>query len=808
MRDRIESALGRWGQYVAQHPWRVIAIVLLLTLGVATQIRHFYFETSNEAFFHPDDPVRVRNDAFMEVFGRDVGIAIALRPDAGVFDPVFLEVLRDVHIAIEDEVPNIVEVTSLWNVRETLGSEDGLEVRDFLEDWPETAAEREMLASRAWANPLYQNFVLSEDGLATMIVIETEAYSQLGELEDLDGFEDEAPLEADSRRIGITGKEDAEILAAVEAILEGAPLDDVEVHIAGMPSFTTIIARTMPPDMGRATVLSLIIVAAFLAILFRTVMGVLLPMVTVILSVFATMSVMGGLGIPLMLPTQIIPSFLTAVGVGGAVHLVAIFYQGLREERSRADAIAHALTHSGLPIIMTSLTTAADLLAFIPAALAPISHFGIVGPIGVLLALFYVLVFLPALLAVVPSRIPSHDPNRTDTLSQRGLVSIGRFSTRRPGLVLGLWGTIIFAALLGIPRIHIGHDMIEWFPSDAPIVSAIDFTNEHFGGATSYELLVSTGEENGLHEPEVLRRINAVSDYLETAEGGGLVAGKVVSIVDVVKETHRALNENRDEAYAIPAERALISQELLLFENSGSDDVEDLVTSDFSTARITARLFFDDAAFFTPYIETILPEVERLLGPDLDVEVTGMFRLVGHTVTAALTTMLRSYTTALVVITVLMVLLIGRVRMGLVSMIPNLAPVLFTLGLMGWLGLPLDMISLMVASIVIGLAVDDTIHFMHNFRREFEATGDIATAVDHTLTSTGQALLFTSCVLACGFLVYTQSYMLHLYSFGVTTSAAIVVAFLADVTLAPALVATLGKRLTRASDGPNPSVEA
>ena len=802
MRDRIEAALGRWGLYVARNPWRIIATVLLFTLGVSTQIRHFYFETSNEAFFHPNDPVRVRIDSFTETFGRDSRIIIAFRPDTAVFDPDFLAVLRDIHLAIEDEVPNIVEVTSLWNVRETLGSGDGLEVRDFLEDWPESDAELEALAFRAKANPLYQELLLSEDGRATMIAIETEAYSQSVAVDDLAGFEDEVLVEPESRRIGISGEEDAEILVAIEDILERAPLDAVEVHIAGTPSFSTIIARTMVPDMARSTALSVIIVAAFLMILFRTAMGVLVPLVTVALSVFATMSVMGGIGIPLMLPTQIVPSFLMAVGVGGAVHLVAIFYQGLREERSRVDAIAHALSHSGLPILMTSLTTAAGLLSFIPAALAPISHFGIIGPIGVILALIYVLVLLPALLAVLPSRIPSHDPGRTNTLSQRVLLSTGRLATRRPAAVLTVWGLLMIGSLIGIQRIHIGHNMIKWFPLDAPIVSAIDFTNEYFGGAASYEILVSTGEENGLHEPEALRRIEALSTYLETAEGGGLTPGKVISIVDVVKETHRALNENREDSYVIPDERALISQELLLFENSGSDDVEDLVTSDFSTARLTVRLLFDDAAFFTPYMETILPEIKRILGPQLDFEITGMYRLIGNTITAALTTMLRSYSTALVVITILMVLLIGQVRMGLVAMIPNLAPVIFTLGLMGWLGLPLDMISLMVASIVIGLAVDDTIHFMHNFRREFEATGDVSAAVDHTLISTGQALLFTSCVLACGFLVYTQAYMLHLYSFGVTTSAAIVVAFLADVTLAPSLVAVLRKYLIRPSDRP------
>ena len=150
--------------------------------------------------------------------------------------------------------------------------------------------------------------------------------------------------------------------------------------------------------------------------------------------------------------------------------------------------------------------------------------------------------------------------------------------------------------------------------------------------------------------------------------------------------------------------------------------------------------------------------------------------------------MLRSYAMALVVITLLMMGLIGSLRVGLLSMIPNLAPVIFALGLMGWLEIKIDMINLMLGSIVIGLAVDDTIHFMHNFRREIEATGDPLEAVSNTLRGTGQALLFTSFVLASGFLVYTQAYLDMLFNFGLLTASAIMVAFLADITLAPALV--------------------
>ena len=189
-----------------------------------------------------------------------------------------------------------------------------------------------------------------------------------------------------------------------------------------------------------------------------------------------------------------------------------------------------------------------------------------------------------------------------------------------------------------------------------------------------------------------------------------------------------------------------------------------------------------------------MPKAREILGPDVDVELSGMFRLFGNTITAALDTMVRSYATAFLVITSLMIALIGGLRLGLLSMVPNLAPVIFTLGLMGWLGIPLDMFTLMIGTIVIGLAVDDTIHFMHNFRRHYEEEGDIEAAVAHTLGGTGQALLFTSCVLASGFLIYTQAYMVHLFAFGVLTAGAIVVAFLADLTLAPALVATALRR--------------
>jgi predicted RND superfamily exporter protein len=270
---------------------------------------------------------------------------------------------------------------------------------------------------------------------------------------------------------------------------------------------------------------------------------------------------------------------------------------------------------------------------------------------------------------------------------------------------------------------------------------------------------------------------------------GDIYVGKTVSIVDVVKEIHQALNENRADFHTIPQDRQLVAQELLLFENSGSDDLADVVDSQFRVARFNMKLPFEDAIQYAPFMDTVEENFARILGDQASFRLTGLMAIMARTFTAVMHSMAWSYVIAFLVITPLMVLLIGNVRVGMLSMIPNLAPILITLGVMGWLGLPLDAFTLMIGGIAIGLAVDDTIHFMHNFRRYYERSGDVRDAVRQTLSTTGQAMLFTSLVLSTGFFIYALATLRNLVTFGLLTGFTIIVAFLADALLAPALMA-------------------
>ena len=801
MRDRIEAALGRWGRFVYRRAGWVIAVVLLLAGGLATQMQHFYLDTTNEGMFHEDDPIRVRYEAFREVYGRETMVIVALRPRQGVFELGFLETLREIHEALEEEVPLIVEVNSLVNARDTRGYEDRLEVGDLLEDWPESPEDLERVVARVRETPFYVDNLISPDESITTISLETQAYVVDEAFDALAGFEETGGGgggESGGNGVRLVdGADDARISQAIYDVVERYQSDDLEIHVAGVPAFTSKLALHMQWDMARLTGLCILLIVVFLGLLFHRVGAVLLPIFTVSVAVVATLALMAAVGVPLMPPTQIIPPFLLAVGVGSAVHLLAIFYQARRRGEDEESAVSYALAHSGLPIIMAALTTAGGLLSFAPAALRPTSHFGIFTPSGVVISLFLTLTLLPALIAVFPMR--ASEPRSGDSLSQRLLLRVGAFSTRYPrGMVL-FWALLLVTALVGTTRLNIGHHILGWFPDEDPMYKASVLINEQFGGAGNYEVIVSTGEEDGLKDPELLARMDELQSRLLEVEEAGIVSRKSVALTDVLKETHKALNANQHEFYRVPDDRALIAQELLLFENSGSDDMEDLVDSQYSSGRMSMRLPLVDASYYHPYFDAVVPELRRILGPDVEIEITGIAHLVAGTVNAALDTMISSYLSAFVVITILMVLLIGRLGMGLVSMVPNLSPIILTLGLMGWTGIQLDMFTLMVGTIAIGLAVDDTIHFMHNFRRYFDQTGDTEEAVRSTLRSTGQAMLYTTLVLAAGFLVFTQAYMENLWYFGILVTCSISLAFIADVTLAPALVTLLWGRREKAA---------
>jgi predicted RND superfamily exporter protein len=786
LRKRIEDRFENWGRVSARKRWPIIGAMVVLALVLGAQLPRIEIDTSNESFLRADDPTRVVYSAFRERFGNDQLLIIVLRPPE-IFDSGFISLLGELHRAIEDGVPHVAEVTSLINVRETRGDGDELIVRDLFEDWPVADDTLQEIRERALANPLYQNYLFSRDQRSTALIVELVTHVDEADSDDtLAGFEDIPGAEL----LTLTGEQEAEAAAALTELLDRYRSHDIEIHLAGGPVAAARLASEMLDNMLLFVSLSLAAVAVFLFALFRRASAVLLPLTVVSLSILSTFGAMALIGMPLGIPTQILPSFLLAVGVGGSVHLLVIFFRGYDSGQTREEALAHALQHSGLAIVMTALTTAGGLISFLSAAVQPVADLGIFAPLGIGLGLTYCMVLLPALLHVIPlKRLVQREAGRSDRI-ERVLLWTGDRCVRYPKTVIVFMSAILLFAIVGMTRLSFSYDPISWFPPEDPIRVATEFVNAELGGSVSLEILIDTGEENGLHEPDLLRRLDLLADRSKRIESvGNISAGKITSIVDVSKEIHQALNENRADHYAIPDSRELVAQELLLFENSGSDDLEKLVDIQFRRARLTMNLPYASPTDYQPFIARVEAIAHEILGDDVEVTMTGFVSLMTRSLNAISTSLQRSYLIALAIITPLMFLVLGTLRTGAAAMVPNLAPIILTLGLMGWLGIALDTFTLMIGSIAIGLAVDDTIHFMHGFRKYYDELHDTQLAVRETLRTTGHALLVTSIVLSLSFFIYAFASLTNLVKFGLLTGVTIIFAFVADITLSPALMA-------------------
>jgi len=799
-RDVAETRFETLGRWVFRNRIKTIMVMLFIAVGLVSQLRKITIRTASDSFFHKNDPVLLAYNSYRDQFGHDERIMIGLRA-ANVFTDDFLRKLKALHNDLEENVPYVDDITSLINARNTRGETKELVVEDLLERWPKNKAELDAVKARALESPLYRNMLLSEDGTFTAVIIQLDAYSSMGGGKDiLKGFDDQTQPAA--KRKYLTNKENSKAVAAVRKTIERHKDPAFTVHLGGSSVVTDTLKRTMKRDMMKFICLVIATIALFLFIVFRRVSGVVLPLLAVILSVICTIGLMALTGTPIKMPTQILPSFLLAVGVGASVHLLAIFYRQFDDAGNKEDALAHALGHSGLAIVMTSLTTAAALGSFSMAEIAPIADLGKFAAAGVIISLVFTIVLLPALLSLCPLQRKKQRTNTRKPLMDRVLLGTADFSVKHARAIILVSLALIAICAVSASQLRFSHNQLKWFPESSGVRRSTEILDETMKGSISMMVVVDTERENGLHDPTILHALDELCADMETVKGDGYFIGKAWSLPTILKEINRALNENRPDFYSVPTNRTLIAQELLLFENSGSDDLEDVVDSQFSKLRVAMKLPWVDAVKYEEIIGRVRGAFEEKLGGSARITITGVTPLMGRAFSASIKSSAQSYVIAFGAIAVMMILLIGSFRVGLVSMIPNILPILVVMAVMTPARMPLDMFTMLVGSIAIGLAVDDTIHFVHNFLRYYQQCGNPHESVRRTLTTTGRAMLTTSVVLSIGFFVYMFAYMNNISNFGLLVGLAIIIALLADFLLGPALMVLMARHGgTRTTEG-------
>ena len=795
MHKKLENLMGRFGSFIHDNPFKILLVLAIMLAFPISHVPQIKMDTSTEGFMHDDDPVLLTYNSFREQFGRDERIVLAIE-DKNIFSIDFLTKLKNLHKEIETTVPYVEDVTSLYNVRNTRGEGDKLITDDLLEPFPTTEEQVKSIKERALASHFYKDLLINQQGTMTNIVIETDAYSHEGEqkvsVEDefSDGFEDGATQNSKVEKKFLTDQENHELLEAITKIADKYRVEGLTIYMAGSPAVNNALKAQMKADMQKFMRITFLIILVFLFVVFKRMSAVFYPLLVIILSLITTVGTMAWAGVAFKLPTQIVPSLLLAVSVGATVHILSIFFDKFNQSGNKKEALSYTLGHSGLAIAMTSITTAIGVGTFSGSEVAPISDLGTFASLGVMVSLVLTLTLLPALLSITKLKPKAKsEAGKIDNLMKK-LAILPVKHTK--AVLIGSF-LVVVVSLIASTQVKLSHNPLTWFQPDNINRVSTEVIDKKMNGTVTIEVVVDTGKENGWVNPEKLEKLNQFSAKLETYKDEFTHIGKVVSLATIVKETNRALHENKEEYYTIPKEGNLVSQELLLFENSGSDDLEDVVDSQFSKARITIKLPWTDTIQAVQVLDFVKTEAEKTFAEDT-IETTGMIPLLINTFANAVHSSVRSYFMAAIAITFMMMLILGSPRLGLISMIPNFTPIIMGLFIMYVGGMPLDMFTLLIGSIAIGLAVDDTIHFMHNFKRYYLETNNVQLAMENTFFTTGKAMVITSLVLSLGFYAYMAANMISVQNFGILTGSVIIFALLSDLLLAPALMVVVAKR--------------
>ncbi|MDR0663958.1 MAG: MMPL family transporter [Helicobacteraceae bacterium] len=782
MRSRLDRALNALALFAVGRPFLTIVCSVALCLFFGWHIKELRLDTTTEGMLLSDDPWLTTYNEFLDRYGRDEMIIVSVEaPD--IFTPEATDKIRRLHRRIENEVPYISRVDSLITARDTRGEADALIVGELFDGDPQTPKEYAEIKARALRNPFYINRIIDENATITAIIIRTQSRVSVAEAtDDLDGFSQDL---AEVRPL--SDEQNSEIVKAISAIVSDEQSELTPLRLLGSPVVTDRLKRMMESDIRLFIKLLIAAIAIMLFAFFRRISGVVYPLIVVILSLFAMLGLLARLGIPIKLPTQVMPTLLLAIGVGACVHLLAVFYRAFDESGDKKAAVIKAARDCFFPIVMTSLTTIAGIGSFVTAKIDPFVDLGLFAPFGILISAVLTLTLLPALLVITPMkrRVRQDRPSVFD----RFLIGVGNFSARYPKTIAATFALLLILSIALLTQARLSHYMMGWFPKDSDIRTTTALFDERMRGTVTIEATIDFGEPNALYDPSNAR---ALEEAIAKAKEVDLI-GTTIGVTTIIKEINRALNENDDDFYRLPDSRGAIAEELLLFSSSSSDDLNEIASYDYSQTRVTHKTPFLDAIEGEKIVER-LEAIYKEAFPNAVVEITGLMPLVCRALSAAVESTAISYLAAIVAITAMMFFAFGSVKLGLFSMIPNLTPITIGMAYMVLTGVPFDMFVMLVGSIVLGLIVDDTIHFIYNFKRYYLERQNAAEAIRMTLLGVGRAMTITSVVLSVGFSVYLFAFMQNIVNFGLIAGVCIMLALIADFLLTPALLILWARR--------------
>jgi predicted RND superfamily exporter protein len=754
-----------------------VPLCLLYVAGAAAMVP--YIDVTGvtndlDAWFAHDDPLYRDYERLRSEFGGTQPLIVAITSerdgpeaaDAGIFTRERLEFLQSVAKEIE-AIRSVQRVQSLATARVLRAQviADGSDTEPRLDLQP--------LIHLSRRSPLETRRLALSD-----VFLRDELVSRSGHVAALVVTFDERSLERD--RPAILGEIYETVGSRLPPGLTAYYNGSIEINETYNRVTVENQQRFIPP------ILFLTLVAIY--VLFGSLAHALVVLICIVLSVVWTLGAYSLLGFGFNILTAMLTPLIVVLAISDDVHLIQ-HYEHQRQRGTTEEAFTSTVTYLLKPLAAASATTSLGLLALCTSDIVAVRQFGVGAAIGVTLDFAISIVVVPTMLGWLRRPGPRLERARLT----RPARAAAAFATRRPQLVLATAVLLSIAAAIGIARLRVDTNHINFFAPTHPLSRSAAVIDRELAGVYSFHVLLE-GPAESIKSPDVMKRI----DRLSTAIRSLPQVRKATSVADHVTQTHRELAERQADAPGIPADPLVLAQELLLFSFSddGRRELERLVASDYSRAQIIVRL----PSMGSDEVVSAMEETQRLgaemfRGTSIVATVTGSGRLFAGLDHYLVRSQLSSFATAFLTILGVMFAMFRSVRYGVLAIVPNVFPVVVILGAMGWLGISINVATVMVAAVALGIVDDDTIHFLHRFRQQLGKGVSLDQAAENAGAIEGRAALMTALVNTCGFAVLLLSEYKPSGWFGGLLALTLGVAFLTEVFLLPALVQSVRRFL-------------
>ena len=766
--EKINRKFRQTAEWILRHRLLVTGLFALLVAFSFVGTKRIVMKTSFDDYFVSDDPMLLKTDEFKSIFGNDYYVAVLVK-NKDVFSKRSLTLIRELSNELKDSLSYADKVTSLTDLEFAVGTEEGMTIEQIVpEQIPSDAAGLKEIRRKAYSKPYLSKKLVSKDGTMTWIMVKLRPFPA----------DSVWKKTSDIAPDMVTGKEAGRIITK-------AKYAELSPNAAGMPYMSYEKFVYLKGEMGRLFAIAFLVSIVVMLVVTRSLRGVIAPLVTSVCALVIGFGIIGWTGLYIDMSTAMIAVILTfACSIAYNIHLYNFFKTRFVETGRRKASITDAVGETGWGVLLSGLTTIAAMMTFLAMSIVPMKAIGLNTSLCLLSVLLTCLVVTPVLLSLGRDRKPHANMSH----SFEGYV--GDHFERFGGFVIRNHRRIVVVSLvltlfcgIGLFSIEPAFDVEKTMGRKVEYVKRfLDLCDTELGSMYSYDLMITLPHADDAKKPENLKRL----DKLATITEGYLLTKRHNSVTDIIKDMNCTLNGGKQQFYRIPDDADMVAQLLLLYENAGGTESEYWMDYDYRRLRLQVEIKNYNSNEAEKEMDALQAEARRLF-PQAHISMVGnipQFTVMQQYVERG---QMWSMLLSVLVIGVILVLVFSSWKVGLVGMIPNLAPAVIVGGMMGWLDYPLDMMTASLIPMILGIAVDDTIHFINHSHVAYDRCGDYGGAIRSTFRTEGLAIVMSTVVVSATFAGFMSSNATQMVNWGILAVAGMVSALLADLFLTPIL---------------------